>query len=277
MAARAFDAILLDLDGTLVGDDGQIHWRTLASLRAAQERGAIVMIATGRSQQATLPVLETLGLMTPAVVFNGAGVYCPRKERMLETQLLSNRTLKAAADWCLATGHLPVHAGEHGRFSIQPRSDAEASALAFYPDVKLVKPADLPLEYIIRVTVFSSQHEDSGQLGLELQAALQHPAYVTHFPLNALANHRASELLVADVQPPCRGKGEGLRILRDEYQVDPSRVIAVGDAFNDVPMFRAAGLAVAMGNAMPEAKAEADRVIGDNNSSSLADLIDELL
>ncbi len=276
MAESAYDAILLDLDGTLVTDQGHVHADTLASLQAAQERGLTVMIATGRSHGATAPVLEQLGLETPAVVFNGAGVYCPRKKRLLETQLLSNRTTQRALAWCLEQQLLPVLAGEHGRFSIEPRNEAEEKALAFYPKIELVAPADLPLEYVIRLTVFSMEHTQASQLGAELGAALDSPVYITHFPLNALANHRESELLVADVQPPCRGKGEGLRILRDSYGIEAARVVAVGDAFNDVPMFEAAGLAVAMGNAMPEAKAAADRVIGDNNSSALAELIDEL-
>ena len=58
--------------------------------------------------------------------------------------------------------------------------------------------------------------------------------------------------------------------------MDAQRVVAVGDATNDVPMFEAAGLGVAMANGMPEARAAADRVIGDNNSDALAELLDEL-
>ena len=41
-------------------------------------------------------------------------------------------------------------------------------------------------------------------------------------------------------------------------------------------MVEAAGLGVAMGNGMDELKAKADRVIGSNNSSAIAELVDEL-
>jgi hypothetical protein len=40
--------------------------------------------------------------------------------------------------------------------------------------------------------------------------------------------------------------------------VAPERVMAVGDSENDIPMLRAAGFAVAMGNATPALKAVAD-------------------
>jgi hypothetical protein len=61
--------------------------------------------------------------------------------------------------------------------------------------------------------------------------------------------------------------------LQEQFEIDPSRVVAVGDADNDLPMFRAAGLAVAMGNAGPEVQQEADLVLGDLDSGDLARMI----
>jgi hydroxymethylpyrimidine pyrophosphatase-like HAD family hydrolase len=53
-------------------------------------------------------------------------------------------------------------------------------------------------------------------------------------------------------------KGSGLRTLCDLLGVEIGRVIAVGDSDNDIPMLRAAGLGVAMGNANARVKAVAD-------------------
>jgi hypothetical protein len=65
-------------------------------------------------------------------------------------------------------------------------------------------------------------------------------------------------------------------VLRETYGIPPERVVAVGDATNDLPMFAEAGLSVAMANAMEEARRAADRVIGDNNSTAIAELLEEL-
>jgi hydroxymethylpyrimidine pyrophosphatase-like HAD family hydrolase len=81
---------------------------------------------------------------------------------------------------------------------------------------------------------------------------------------------------VCDVHPPCKGKAEGLRVLQELYGIAPERVVAVGDASNDVPMFEAAGLAVAMRESMEEALAAADRVIGSNDSETIGALVEEL-
>ena len=46
--------------------------------------------------------------------------------------------------------------------------------------------------------------------------------------------------------------------------------MAVGDSGNDLSMIQAAGLGVAMGNAMPEVLAAADVTTADNNHDGVA-------
>ena len=50
-------------------------------------------------------------------------------------------------------------------------------------------------------------------------------------------------------------------------------VVAFGDNYNDLSMLEAAGTGVAMGNAVDEVKARANIVIGDNESTSIAEFI----
>ncbi|HMI90235.1 MAG TPA: HAD family hydrolase, partial [Polyangiales bacterium] len=78
------------------------------------------------------------------------------------------------------------------------------------------------------------------------------------------------------VHPVCEGKAECFRVLQARFGIPGTRVVAVGDAGNDLPMLSGAGLGVAMGNATDAAKRAARRVIGDNCSDALALLIEEL-
>ncbi len=52
--------------------------------------------------------------------------------------------------------------------------------------------------------------------------------------------------------------------------------VAAGDSANDVGMLKAAGLAAAWQTAPPDAKAAADRIIGDVREDGVAALIEEL-
>ena len=53
--------------------------------------------------------------------------------------------------------------------------------------------------------------------------------------------------------------------------------MAFGDAENDIPMLRAAGVGVAMGNADPAVKAAADMVTLSNNEDGIAAALEKLL
>ena len=111
----------------------------------------------------------------------------------------------------------------------------------------------------------------------EEEAVARGPIYVSHFPLSVLPRHSTNPYSAIDVHAPCRGKAEALRFLAETRGIPPERVIAVGDADNDIPMLREAGLGVAMGNALPEVHAEADEVIEDHRGDAIARLIEERL
>lgn len=271
-----YDALVLDVDGTLLGASGQVHPATKAAIARLVARGGLVMIATGRSELGTIPILAELGLTTPAVVFNGAGVWCPKAGKLLEERLLSNRAVDRVLAFAAREDLYPVVMGNGVKFAIAPRTPAEISAMADMYGLEFVPFADLPREYIIRISLFSDRHGDSATFARALERAVDLPLYLTDFPLDHLANHRDSRLQVVDVQPPCRGKAEALRILREQYGIRPERVVAVGDGGNDVPMLLEAGLGCAMAVSLPEAHAAAQRILGDCESDTLAQLIEEL-
>lgn len=71
-------------------------------------------------------------------------------------------------------------------------------------------------------------------------------------------------------------KGVGLADLCEKMGLTLADAVAAGDSANDVAMLKAAGLGCCMANGTPDAKAAADRIIGDVRENGLADLIDEL-
>lgn len=270
-----YAAILLDLDGTLVDDNDQIHPHTKASLQAASERGIRVVIATGRSELATTSVLEELGLENLAIVYNGAGVYCPKAARLVEERVLSNTTIALTMEYARREELLVVAMRAGKKYSLAPRNEVEASAIRGMRGLQICEPGELPLEHLIRLTLFSLE-QDYEALERRVVEFIERPVYTTSFPLTMLPSHRESPMCVVDVHAPCLGKAEALRVVVEHYGIEPSRVVAVGDAMNDVPMLKAAGLGVAMQRSSPDAAAAAARIIGDNNTGAIGELVDEL-
>ncbi|HMI90372.1 MAG TPA: HAD family hydrolase, partial [Polyangiales bacterium] len=275
MAARSYDALVLDVDGTLLGDDERVHPRTLQALLRARAAGVVVMLATGRAHGSTRGLMRELGLDSPALVYNGAALYCPSEDRLIERRVLADQLVDELH--ALTTPRDLLTVVEHGdeRYARAARSSHEASLLAWLGCV--LRPLEpLALGQTVRFTIFSEQHHDSLALHDEVRNVVSQPAYYTHFGLAMLAGFRNSNVQGLDVHPVCEGKAEVFRVLQARFGIPSARVVAVGDADNDLPMLSGAGLGVAMGNATEEAKRAARRVIGDNCSDALATLIEEL-
>lgn len=69
-------------------------------------------------------------------------------------------------------------------------------------------------------------------------------------------------------------KGSGLLDLCSVLGIPAAAAIGVGDAFNDVPMLKAAGLGIAMGNSNEAALSAAGAVVADNDHDGIAQVID---
>lgn len=277
MSTRSYDALVLDVDGTLLDDRDRVHPRTRAALARARAAGVRVMLATGRSAGGVRDIARELELDLPAVVYNGAGVYCPVEDRMLESITLPEPLVTGALEHAANAGLLPVVALPDGtQFSRPGRTHEEERVLTDFRTLAVTEEDALPRRGAIRVTLLSTRHAESLALCSEIQQLLPGPAYLTHFALAALPRFRDSAMQIVDIQPDCAGKADAMRVLHERHGIPAARVVAVGDAGNDLPMLRAAGLGVAMGNATDEAKRTARRVIGNNNGDALGALIEEL-
>lgn len=73
----------------------------------------------------------------------------------------------------------------------------------------------------------------------------------------------------ADIVERTSSKAAGLRRLCQYYRIPIEDTIAFGDSMNDCEIIREAGVGIAMGNATPELKAEADYVTDDINKDGV--------
>jgi hydroxymethylpyrimidine pyrophosphatase-like HAD family hydrolase len=80
-----------------------------------------------------------------------------------------------------------------------------------------------------------------------------------------------------EVLSPDINKGEALAFVAAKYGVTIAETMAVGDAWNDVPLISAAGIGVAMGSGPPELFAQADAVVGDVEHDGVAEAIEKFV
>ena len=80
-----------------------------------------------------------------------------------------------------------------------------------------------------------------------------------------------------EIAPAGVSKWSGVKRLAESWGIEEASICAVGDDVNDIPMIRAAGLGVAMGNALPEVKAAADRIAPTHDENGLVQVVEWLL
>ncbi len=262
--------IALDLDGTTLNLAGALSAQTIATLKAAQKAGHLVVIATGRPDSISEHFYDELGLTSPMVNFNGALIHKPHqhwaneRQTALTTQTaLSLKALKTQFDieLMVAEGKQLLLA-DHGYVDMPFLPDLPAPEKLF--DESGLKQAP------ISVTMFIREHTLSA-----LQQAVHH-----HFPSLTPKTWGAwsGEHTALEVTAGHTSKSQAVAYVAGLYGIAQQDVVAFGDDMNDLDLIEYAGTGVAMKNARPEILQMADAVTAyDNENSGMADYLADYL
>lgn len=257
--------VALDIDGTILDHDGALSEPVRRSVAALVARGAHVVIATGRSLVATLPVLDRLDLRHGwAVCSNGAVTLRldPALDRGYE--VADTVTFDPTEVLTLLREHLPtaLYAVEDtgaGYHLTAPFPEGELLGEKRYVpfDALLHRPA-------VRVVVRSPEHTSEHFARLIQRVGLHGVGYAVGWTA------------WLDLAPEGVSKASALELVRDRLGVPPERTVAAGDGRNDLEMLAWAGHAAAMGQAPDEVRKAADEVLGHVDDDGLVPLLERL-
>lgn len=256
----------LDIDGTLLGHDGSLRREVVDVVAALREAGAEIVLATGRSIPAVLPVAEWLGLTSGfAVCSNGAVTIridpgLPRGFELVDVVTFDPadavRALVAEApDVLVAVEEL----GEGFKVT-QPFPAGELVA-----PTKVVGLEELLAEPVSRVTLRAPGRDSEHFIALVERVGLHGVSYAIGWTA------------WLDLTPPGVSKASALERVRRELGVASAATVAVGDGQNDREMLEWAALGVAMGSADAETIALADAVTGHVDDNGVVEVLSALL
>ena len=266
-----FDLGAFDLDGTLLRRDLEITDRTLAAMEGLRERGMRLVIATGRRYESAVEHAGRLGFggEDPVVCYGGSMV------RRMDGETLLHRTLPRelgleVLEWAAERDlHARVFVG--GRVVTSPESPAALrySRRSEEPGVVVV---DSPAAWLAgageeptKLVIVDHPDDVEGWLG-EAQEAFLGRLFVTR----SLPHY-------VEVGGLEGTKSTALDFLCKRWGIDPGRLLAFGDADNDVDMLRFAGCGVAVGPMTEEVRRAADEIVPNVDEDGVALYVEKLL
>jgi hydroxymethylpyrimidine pyrophosphatase-like HAD family hydrolase len=273
--------VATDLDGTLLRSDSSLSERTRSALRAARAMGLRIVLATARPARVVAEIFGSSTvdedpapsrLLDAAICANGAVEYDLVTGRLVIARPLPPALaadVMARIDLVLPgvafaaeTGHRVLHELDYG---YRPSFDS----LRF----PVTTRAELVAEPLVKLMALVPAG-DAATAWARLAPSLGNVVACTWSAGHGAADRTYPTIL--EISAPGVSKAVALADLCTQWSVDPSQVVAVGDAPNDVPMLAWAGSAYAVANAHPDVLAVAYRRLPSNDEDGVASLLEML-
>lgn len=265
--------LIVDIDGTIAGESNQVSPRVKQAIKAAQDRGIRVGIATGRMYKSALRFHHEIGADVPIMAYQGAWIQDPATGITHRHQPVPVEIARELIDY-FEQSHLL------DQLSIHVYRDDCLYVRGINSDTELyigrsgigVSPvADLRTVLTDRPTKILAMSEDTElieQLRLDLRQRYQpEQLHVT-----------TSVPIFLETTQAGVNKASAIDYVAQELLgITAENVLAIGDNYNDVEMIAYAGIGVAMGNAPAAVQSLADWVAPDIEADGVAVAIEKFI
>jgi Cof subfamily protein (haloacid dehalogenase superfamily) len=269
--------LVLDIDGTISGEQNQVSPAVKQAVKAAKSQGVKVAIATGRMYCSALRFHQAIESDCPLISYQGAFIKDPRTQELvghwavdpkLALQLLEDISQVADAE------ALPIHLYVNDKLYVQEltelsrvyaeRSQVEAIAVGDFAEFIRKNGAENPPTKVLAL----SDRLDLIEQLLQLKS---------RYAVDQLYLTR-SQALYFEATNPVANKGTAVKHLAENLMgLNANEVMTVGDNLNDLEMIEYAGLGIAMGNGAPGLKAAANWIAPDVEADGVVTAIEKFI
>ncbi|MDT3672150.1 MAG: Cof-type HAD-IIB family hydrolase [Aromatoleum sp.] len=256
---RKVSLVIADVDGTLVTEQKVLTERARAAVQALRRGGIGFAITSGRPPRGMAMLVEPLALDTPIAGFNG-GIFVKPDMTVVKERLLATETAHRAVELIRGRGmDVWVYSGKEWLVHSPdaPHVAREQWTVKFPPTV--IDDFGPALQRAVKIVGVSDDHDLVARCERDAQVAL-----------GAEASAARSQPYYLDVTHPSANKGTVVEALSEFLSVPTAEIATIGDMPNDVLMFRKSGLSIAMGNAGPDVRKEAQAITDSYNDEGFA-------
>lgn len=232
--AKNLKLVVLDMDGTILDDQGDFSKKTALGLKALIDRGIHVAFATGRTHRSAENVMKAMGISLPIISHNGAKIVVPGLGE-LYNQKISLEDTRAILN----------HGMTHNLYT-----------KAYIDNMMYIKEADkVSLDFAKKHGI---EHKVIGNLGENIPGGVNMIIFIYPGPVeeNYPEIFKGLDISITRSMPTAYefiakgcNKGKALEVLATHLGVERDQILAAGNALNDLEMLAFAGTGIAMKNA----------------------------
>ncbi len=259
----AYRAIALDLDGTLTNHDKEVTPITRQALMKAQKNGAHIILASGRPTYGIAPIADHLEINKYdgyVLSYNGGKIVKWQTKEEIYSNHLPNDVIPILYNYAKEKSHALL--GYSGK-----------EIITEMPDDEYVKEESRINKMQIRKinNLMESLEQNPTKLLMTGDPSLMIKAEeeLSELVGNRMDVFRSAPFFI-ELVPRGIDKAQSLNRLLGLIGLTPNDMIAFGDGYNDLSMLKLAGIGVAMANAVPEVRAEADFITKSNEEDGVA-------
>lgn len=241
-----YKALITDLDGTVILNE-QYAKPTPRVVKAINEAQKVLKVstATGRPFSTAEWVMKPLKISSPSIITAGTQIIDPLTGRILWEETMDKEIVQKILTFTDTLPYDVILASQYVTFPEQPRPKKIQSEAVIYIGWVPISESDAivqKIKTIANVSVHAAMGYPSNTYGLHVTS------------INASKKHAIHKLM------------EILGVTKNE-------IIGIGDSNNDLPLFEAVGLKIAMGNATDLLKENADYIAPSVEDDGVADVI----
>lgn len=249
------EAIATDIDGTLLDKNGHISKKTHETLSLLMSKGIHIFLCSARPPFTIFPIVQKLRIKSPFIAYNGGQVLEKNGAKLLRSKYISPSLAKEIIFRLRGlTSATNVYIDNNWYVdNFNFKVEAEARLVKYSPkivndwnDIVQRKPVSKIL-FFHKTTSLPEINNVLLKYSKRIEFETSKTGYLEVLPLNAK-------------------KSIALKKLAAIYKISPRSIIAIGDNYNDIDMFKIAGYSIALDNSPIEVKNNADWVSSSNDN-----------
>lgn len=251
--------VVCDLDGTLLNDQGEITPYTKRVISEIAKRVPVIL-ATARPIRDTIFYLNNLGLTTPSIHCNGAVIYSNTHKKVIYSNPIhSNHAKKLLALLYNSNQMYHCWAEKNDSYWILSDKDDDIKRWMSFGTKPIAKGYPNPFfnGHLDKFLVYGKNEKIIKLIDQEFYDQL-------------IYTYSDSKKKWLEILSKSAGKASSIQVLADYFNIAVEKIIAFGDADNDLDMLEMVGMGVAMGNAPSYIKSKADAVTLSNLEDGVA-------